>query len=155
MSRRPHIGRIERIALPEWGIRSLRAKVDTGAHTSSIHVDSIDEIGEDRIRFEVMLSKRPDGRRKVVEADVVRRTRIRPSTGRAQRRFVVATLMCIGELQREIEISLFCRKGMRHRMLLGRTAISGEFLVDPDATYLLGAPHIPRRFKFPSKGSSS
>jgi len=133
------IGWRERVALPEWGIRRLVAKVDTGASVSAIHVGTIEELPGGRVRFDVAL-KRDASRVRVVEADVVRVGKIKPSHGVAQERRIVRTIMLIGDRELEIEMSLVCRKRMRHRMLLGRKALAGVFMVDPSAMFLLGDP---------------
>lgn len=130
------IGWKERVALPEWGIRGLVAKVDTGASVSAIHVDSIEELPGGRVRFEVAL-KRDVSITRPVEAEVVRVARIKPSSGKAQERYVVRTRLVIGGIELEPELSLVCRRKMRCRMLLGRKAMKGVFAVDPSRTFLL------------------
>jgi hypothetical protein len=129
------LGWRERIDIPAWGIRGVRAKIDTGARTSAIHVDGLEAVGNDRVRFEVVVREHP--RRTVaVEADVVRWTTVRPSSGRAQQRPVVRAHLRIGPIERQAEVSLVSRKGMLCRMLVGRRALHG-LLVDPGSRYLL------------------
>lgn len=131
------IGWREWVSAPEWGIDRLRAKIDTGARTSAIHVSSIEDLEGGRLRFDVVRRERPRRRTVTVEADHVREARVRPSTGRTQRRPVVRTLIRIGDWEREIELSLVCREGMLCRMLLGRRALDG-LLVDPVRKDILG-----------------
>ena len=131
------IGRREWVSAPEWGIDRLRAKIDTGARTSAIHVSSIEDLDNGRLRFEVVRRERPRRRTVTVEADHVREARVRPSSGRTQRRPVVRTLIRIGDWERAIEMSLVCREGMLCRMLLGRRALTG-LLVDPSNKDILG-----------------
>ncbi len=135
----PVLGWRERVDLPEWGVRRILAKVDTGARTSSIHVEHIEEIGEGRVRFEVVVARVARGRPErtvVVEADLLRTSSVRPSTGRVQRRPVVEALVRIGPVERRVELSLVSREHMLCRMLLGRSALAGSALVDPDRTYV-------------------
>jgi len=73
----------------------------------------------------------------LVEADVVRQSVVRPSTGAAQERLVVRTRLRIGPLETEADVSLVCRRGMRCRMLVGRTAIAGLAVVDPGRIHVL------------------
>lgn len=129
------IGIAERIDLPDWGVRRLRVKIDTGARTSALHVDEIEELPDGRVRFTVVLDRKR-GRRQQVEAEVARTARVRSSTGRAEKRFFVRTRMCLGGVEKEIEISLASREPMIFRMLLGRTALAHDFLVDPTHRYL-------------------
>lgn len=140
---RPILGWRERIDIPGWGIRGVRAKIDTGARTSAIHVDGIEAVGNDRVRFEVVVREQP--RRTVaVEADVVRWATVRPSSGRAQQRPVVRARLRIGPIERQVEVSLVSRKGMLCRMLVGRLALEG-MLVDPTQRYLLTSRTSPAR----------
>ena len=149
MKAKPVIGRREYVAFPDWGIRGVEAKIDTGARTSAIHVDNIKRLRGERVRFDVVLSRLKPDKRVRVEADVVRFTRIRSSTGHQQERFVVAARIRIGEISRKIELSLVSRKQMLCRMLLGRLALS-DFLIDVDVKHLHG---IPKRRR-PKGGTS-
>jgi hypothetical protein len=141
------IGWRETVALPDWGIAAMKAKIDTGARTSAIHVDRLQALPGNRVRFDVIVRHGRDGRRQTVpvEAEVVRMARVRPSTGENQERPVVKTRCRIGKFEREIEVSLVCRQGMLCRMLLGRKAIDGAFVVDPSRPLLLTKRRAARR----------
>lgn len=133
------IGIAERIDLPEWGVRRLRVKIDTGARTSALHVDGVEELEGDRVRFWVILDRKR-GRRVQVEAPLARTARVRSSSGRAEKRYFVVTRMVLGGVEKEIELSLAAREPMIFRMLLGRTALTHDFLVDPSRRYLTSPP---------------
>lgn len=133
------IGIAERIDLPEWGVTRLRAKIDTGARTSALHVDGIEELPGDRVRFWIILDRKR-GRRLQVEAPVARTARVRSSSGRAEKRIFVSTRLRLGGVEKHIEISLASREPMIFRMLLGRTALGSDFVVDPAHRYLLTTP---------------
>jgi hypothetical protein len=130
------IGRREAVSLPDWGVR-LRAKVDTGARTSALDVDDVEPRPGGRVRFSIVM-KRDRSRRVRVEAPVARIGRVRPSSGVSQVRYFVETRIQLGEVVKSVEISLVPRHGMLCRMLLGRSALAGDFVVDPDAVYRLG-----------------
>jgi len=130
------VGWREYIALPDWGIDRVRVKVDTGARTSAIHVAEFDELDDGTARFKVVVSERPKLRTVMVEAPLVREAVVKPSSGKRQRRPVVKTTMRLGGVEKEIEITLVCRKGMLCRMLLGRTALKHDFVVDVSRAYL-------------------
>lgn len=129
------LGWREYVRLPDWGIR-VRAKVDTGARTSAIHVDHVEELGGDRIRFEVVVREKPERKTVWIEAETVREAAVKPSSGKRQNRPVVRTMMKLGGVKQKIELSLVCRKGMLCRMLIGRKALEGRYVVDPDQKYL-------------------
>jgi len=147
------VGWRERVALPEWGIPRLRAKIDTGARTSAIHVAQIEELDNGHIRFEVVIRERPEHKTVWVDAvPVVRESTVKPSSGKRQQRPVVSTTMVLGGVEREVELSLVCRKGMLCRMLVGRTALDGAFVVDPSGKYLTSKPNKTKKKK--KKGES-
>ncbi len=126
------IGWTEYVDLPDWGVRRLRAKVDTGARSSALHVENIVELPRKRLQFEVVLHREKRDRRIRVIAPIHRRSRVRSSNGEVETRYFVRTSMKLGPIEREVELSLVDRGRMIHRMLLGRTALSGPFLIDPD-----------------------
>lgn len=130
------IGWREFVALPEWGITRLKAKIDTGARTSAIHVGALEELPDGRVRFEVVVREKPRLRTTVVEATPVRRSTVKPSSGAKQQRLVFRTRMVIGSIERVIELSLVSRKGMLCRMLVGRLALPPHVLVSPSRKYL-------------------
>lgn len=141
------VGWREPVALPEWGIAAIKTKIDTGARTSAIHVDHLEELPGERVRFDVIVSaacERSPAQIVKVESDVVRTSRVKPSTGERQERLVVRTRMKLGDVEREIELSLVSRHGMRCRLLLGRTALTG-FLVDPSRPKRLARPRGTKR----------
>ncbi len=138
------IGRRERISLPEWGLKRVRAKIDTGARTSAIDVAQIEHLDDGRIRFEVVYRVKPKRVTRWVEAMPVRTSMVKPSHGKAHERIVCRTKMCMGAYEQDVEISLICRKGMLCRMLIGRTALAGRFAVDASSKYLLSRPEKKR-----------
>jgi hypothetical protein len=134
------IGVTEYVDIPAWRILRLRAKIDTGARSSALHVENIRELGAGRVRFEVRLSRSESERRVTVEAPIARRGQVRPSSGEPEERIFVAVKVRIGPVEREIELSLVDRGRMIFRMLIGRRALAHAFLVDPGRRYLLHQP---------------
>jgi hypothetical protein len=124
------VGWRERVDLPEWGVKGILAKVDTGARTSAIHVENLRHTSKGHVAFDVVLSRKKDAKTTTVTAKIVRETRIRPSTGHYQERIVVATKMRLGKKTKTIEMTLVSRPHMICRMLIGRSALEGDFLVD-------------------------
>lgn len=128
------IGWREYIDLPDWGVIRMRAKIDTGARTSAIHVEDMEELPDGRMRFDVIVSEKPL-KKVTVEAQPVRRTTVKPSSGQRQKRYVFRTTMVIGPLEQEIELSLVSRESMLNRILVGRKALPPGTLVNPNRTY--------------------
>ena len=128
MTKAAIIGWREWVRLPEWKLK-LRAKADTGAKSSAIDCSSIEEIPGDRVRFTVRLSRKTS-RDLTLEAPIALRKHVRSSTGHGRDRLFVETTLQLGGREKRILVSLTCRKRMIHRMLLGREALAGDFLVD-------------------------
>jgi len=139
------IGWNEFVDVPEWGIRRLRAKVDTGARSSALHVEDIEELSGGRVRFDVVLHRRRRDRRVHVVTRVRRRGRVRSSNGQFEHRLFVEVPVRIGPVEKRVELSLVDRRSMIHRMLLGRTALADDFLIDVSHRCLLTGPRAPER----------
>jgi hypothetical protein len=146
------VGWREWVSLPDWGVKRIRAKIDTGARTSALHVDNLEVLADGLLSFDVVLDRRESPRTvRVVAAERVRTATVRPSSGVRQRRHVVETRLRIGPVDRPIEVSLVDRGEMLCRMLVGRSALGSEFVVSPDQRYLLSAWRRPKRRR---KGST-
>jgi len=137
------IGAAEFVDIPAWGVRALAAKVDTGARTSALHVENVRELPRRRVHFDVRLHHSRPERRVTVEAAIQRRGRVRSTTGTTESRLFVATVVRVGPVRKRVELGLVDRKNMIYRMLLGRSALSGSFLVDVGRRFLLARPRAP------------
>ena len=135
-SRKQLIGWRELVDIPAWGIHGLKAKIDTGARTSALHVDNIVELDENHIEFVVILSRKNTKKRIKVRARAVKRGWVRASHGRTTR-WYIETRIKIGPLECVIPLNLVDRSAMIYRMLLGRNAIEGSFIVDVSKSYTL------------------
>ena len=134
------IGRRERVSFPAWDLQRVRAKVDTGAFSSVLDVSSYELIeGEcgPRVRLTIALSRRRHDRVLCVEEPVVKMVKVRSSTGSQAMRPLIEPMVRMGPVTRPIRLTVSNRARMRCRMLLGRQAIAGLFLVDVRAKYLL------------------
>lgn len=139
----PLIGWREYVSLPDLGIRSIKAKIDTGARSSSIHAFGL-EVGTQRgarvATFEVHPHQRSARGAVEVTAEIIDERWIRSSTGHRQLRVVVWMDLELYGQRWTSEVTLARRDQMGFRMLLGREAVRGRFLVDPAASYLAGRP---------------
>lgn len=128
-------GWVEWVTLTDTGLR-LKAKLDTGAATSSIHAENIERFKRDGVRMVKFDLVDPDSRQAIVrELEVERSVKIREHDGSFQRRPVVAMEICIGGLSRTIEVNLVDRSQFIYPFLLGRSAMSGKVIVDPGETF--------------------
>jgi hypothetical protein len=133
------IGLAEYVDIPEFRIAGLRAKIDTGARSSALHVEHLREIEHGWVSFDVRLHRSRSDRRVTVQAPIARWGTVRSSTGNTAPRIFVTVAVQIGPVQRVIDMGLVDRAQMIYRMLLGRTALGHDFLVDPSGRYLLTA----------------
>lgn len=133
------LGWREWVALPEFGIDYIKAKVDTGARTSALHAFYIEPFTRDDqpwIRFGIHPRQRSSEEVVDCEAAVVDRREVTDSGGHREERYVIQTVVKLGAEEIAVEMTLTDRENMRFRMLLGRTAMRGRFLVDPGRSYL-------------------
>ena len=135
------IGWREWISLPELNIPAVKAKIDTGARTSSLHtfdLDAYSEDGQPKVRFGIQPLQR---KKKIIlwcTADVLDRRMVTDSGGHREMRYVIRTPIQIGDQSWPIEITLTKRDTMKFRMLLGRTGIYDRYVVDPGISYRFG-----------------
>ena len=135
------LGWREWVQLPELGLDSIKAKVDTGARTSALHafeVNAFDEDGRQRVEFKMHPNQRDSDTVIVCRADIKDERVVRDSGGHQEKRWVIETPVCIGEQCWPIELTLTSRDDMLFRMLLGRTAMRGRAIVNPGKSYLTG-----------------
>ncbi len=137
---KPVIGWREWVALPELGVDRIKAKIDTGARTSAIHAFDIEVYkkgGQEWVRFAIHPYQKNDTDIQTCICPVRDIRVITNSGGSREQRVVIETQLTIGNLSWPIEMTLTNRDEMGFRMLLGRTAMKGRFLVDPGKSFCL------------------
>jgi len=147
------LGWREWLALPALGIAAVRSKVDTGARSSSLHVDAqwrFSEGGQPWAGFRISTGRTIrtlDGvaAAQVIEAraPVFDEREVTDSSGNRSRRVFLRTPLQLAGVEREIEINLTDRRGMLFPLLLGRSAIAGAFTVDPARSFIHGRARRP------------
>ncbi|MCM2132070.1 ATP-dependent zinc protease family protein [Larsenimonas rhizosphaerae] len=134
------IGRREIVTLPELEL-TLPCKVDTGARTSALHAEhihSFEREGHWYVRF-TSWGGNDNNISRQFELPLYDRRQVKSSNGHSENRCVIRTLMKLGELSYDIELTLVNRQEMRHPMLLGRRAMR-RLLVAPGASFLHDTP---------------
>jgi hypothetical protein len=131
------VGRHEWIGLQELGPLPWIAKTDTGARTSTLHATEVEIDATTRtVHF---LTTTSDGTIIACRAPLSRTKTIRNSAGITEHRPIILTrAVFAGGLTFSIELTLTDRRHMKCPVLLGRRALAGYFLVDPQSDYLLG-----------------
>jgi hypothetical protein len=137
------LGWRERLALPSLGIPVLKAKLDTGARSSSLHVEwlEVDEREDGTwLRFQVRTTRR-GGVSAPCEAKAIGQRTVTDSGGHATTRWFIQTEIELAGQSFLAEVNLTDRRHMLFPLLLGRTALNGRFQVDPSLSY----SQTPRR----------
>lgn len=139
----PVIGWREWLRLPELHVHHIKAKIDTGARSSSLHafdIEIIEREGLEFVRFNIHPVQRNDNKVVAAEAPVLEFRHIRSSNGQVDHRPVILTpVKMMGQVW-PIELTLTDRADMGFRMLLGRSAFRGRFLIDPGNSFYGGKP---------------
>lgn len=149
MSELKTIGWREWVALPELDISRIKAKVDTGARSSSLHAYDIEVFSRGRrdyVRFVVHPVQRETRTTLHCVAELHEHRHVKSSSGHREYRPIIRTLVELDGKRWPIDLTLTTRDSMGFRMLLGREAIRGRFLVNPGRSYLC-RDLVPRRKK--------
>jgi len=145
------VGWVEYVALPSLDIEHLKAKIDTGARTSALHVArmrAVDTTGGPHRRPILEITVPSGGRGRLphrVRAAVHGFVMVRDTSGRTERRPVIETTLKLGTLKRRIAVTLTNRGDMLFPVLIGRTALGPGIVVDPSRRYLLGKTTVGQR----------
>lgn len=114
----------------------IHAKLDTGAKNSSLNASHITEFtrnGEQWVRFNVIDRY---GKTVTIERKINRTAKIKRRGGRAaQPRYSIHLGICLGDFYREAEVNLVDRSDFIYQMLIGRSFLADNFIIDPSAKF--------------------
>jgi len=136
----------EWVGLPALGLPLIKAKVDTGARTSTLHAFYVEVFrrgGQDLVRFGVHPLRGRTGVEVHCVAPLLDRRVVSDSGGHREPRYVIRTPLEVAGRVWPIEVTLTNREDMLFRMLLGRTAIAGRGIVDPALSFVAGRRRNP------------
>lgn len=134
------VGALESCDLPELDLHQVQMRVDTGAATSSLHVDNINEFmkdGKHWVNFDI----HPDVHNvdTVVNKTLLLKGKkvVKSSSADKEKRVVIKTAIQLGGQEWVIKLTLTDRSSMKNLMLLGREAMQGRLLVDPSHEFVV------------------
>ena len=133
------VGALESCDLPDLGISNMPVRVDTGATTSSLHVDNIEEFekdGKSWVRFDIHPDIRNVENIVTTTARLSSKKTVKSSTADKERRAVIKTNFSLGDQTWKIKLTLTNRSTMSYLMLLGREAMQDRIIVDPSVEFL-------------------
>jgi len=121
------LGQTDRLDLPEFSIFNVKAKIDTGARTSSIQCYEIVPLENNRVKFTLINSKL---NKKYFIKPVARIAKVKSSNGESEKRYFINTTIVIYNKAYNIEVSLSFRENMKYSLLVGRELLEQGFIVD-------------------------
>jgi hypothetical protein len=124
------IGRSDIIDLPDFSVSNIKAKIDTGAYTSSIHCSTPEIIGKKRKKISFYILNDNESAITRFMAEEFSERHIKNSFGHIEKRFIIKTKVLIFGREIETEFSLSNRENMKHPILLGRKFLKSRFVVD-------------------------
>ena len=130
------IGRLERVSISRAEL-ILDAKIDTGAKNSSLNATNYHlsrKEGEIWVKFDVT---NPQGKTVTLEKPVVRFVKIKRKEANTQQRPAILLDICLGKVVKEVEVNLVNRSNFDYQMLIGRSLLRGNFIVDVDKSYTI------------------
>ncbi|MFT5584860.1 MAG: putative deacylase [Cognaticolwellia sp.] len=137
------VGWREWVRMPDLSDAWVKAKVDTGARSSSLHafaLETFEREGVEWVRFDLHPKQRSAKGSESVEAQVVDTRSVKNSSGLSESQPVIRTTLALGNTRRSIEVTLTRRDDMGFRMLIGRQALRGAFSVEPHRSFITGLP---------------
>ena len=143
MKERKPLGWREWIGLPGLNIDRIKAKVDTGARTSALHAFRVEPFMRDSqhwVRFAIHPVQGDSAVEVECEAPVRDQRLVRDSGGHEELRYVIDTEIMLGPDTFRCEVTLTDRDSMMFRVLLGRTALRGKYVIHPGRSYMQGNP---------------
>jgi len=139
------IGWREWVTLPQLGIQSIKAKIDTGARTSALHAFALrpfKENNKDKIAFDIHPFQNNIDVVVSCIAEIIDKRWVTDSGGHREERFVIKTPVILGDKMWGIEVTLTERDSMLFRMLLGRSAIRRRFIINPAKSFIMSKPSL-------------
>ena len=129
------VGWVENVTLHPGGI-PIKAKIDTGAKSSSLGCDCITPINKnsgDYVKFSI---KNELGQVQWFEEKITRTVKIKRHFGESQRRYVVQMGLCLGDTYKVTDVTLVDRTGLNYQLLVGRRFLEGSHTVDSEKTFM-------------------
>lgn len=139
------IGWKEFVAFPEWGIRRVKAKIDTGARTSALGIVRYHLVQTEAAglvaELHLALNRKHPERVRVVTVPVLDLIAVRNTSGQPEQRPLIEATVRLGPLTKRVRFTVADRSRMRFPMILGRKALEGDFCVDVSRKYVLRKSH--------------
>lgn len=126
------IGRSDKATFPEFSLKSINVKIDSGAYTSAIHCCKISLSKKSELKVVFLDETDPNYTGKVYNFKEFDKKVVRSSNGISEERFIIKTKIRLNKKVYDINLSLTFRGDMRFPVLLGRKFLNeNNFLINP------------------------
>lgn len=129
------LGKVDKFDLPQLGLYGIKAKIDTGAKTSSIHCSEVIVLKNNYIKFSFDNSNGALDERYIIKP-ISRVSNVKSSNGKSEKRYFIKTTIVIYNKTYDIEVSLSFREQMIYPLLIGRELLKQGFVVDVSKKFL-------------------
>lgn len=130
------LGKIDKFDLPDLGVYNIKAKIDTGAKTSSLHCSDMIQVGDSLVRFIVLDNKNNNLTDEYITKPISRISYVKSSNGKSEKRYFIKTRIIIYNKIYDMELSLSNRDSMIYPLLIGRELLDKGFIIDTTKKYL-------------------
>ena len=130
------VGWKEQVALPDLKIKSVIAKIDTGANLATIDADDIKFVTRKNVKYVKFTVKKRNNTVRKTSAPLAGFKRIRSSNGDVERRPYIKTDILMDGITKNIELTLTDRGPMDYTMLIGRKALGRRWIVNPSISFM-------------------
>ena len=130
------VGWKEQVALPDLKIKSVIAKIDTGANLATIDADDIKFVTRKDLKYVKFTVKKRNNTVRKTSAPLAGFKRIRSSNGDVERRPYIKTDILMDGITKNIELTLTDRGPMDYTMLIGRKALGRRWIVNPSISFM-------------------
>lgn len=131
------IGRVEWVEMPNVKLK-FKARVDTGAKTTSLHATQIQEVQKNGELFIKFITQDDHGQKVELLKKVITTQRVSNTSGDVSKRYVIKDKILLGPMSKEVNINLNDRSKMQYKFLIGRNILLGQFVVDVAKSHTLG-----------------
>jgi hypothetical protein len=129
------IGKFERVSFKEFGLNNLKAKIDSGAKTSSLHCSFIHKLPNNKVSFILLDKDHKKFTSLSKTATISRIGKVKSSNGKIQKRYFIKTTISLLGKEFLTEFSLTNRGSMKFPVLLGRSLLKNGFCIDVNKQY--------------------
>ncbi len=130
------VGWVEKVSVNDHDF-ALHAKIDSGADNTSINTVNPEYYEKDGQRWVKFKVTNDEGKTLVIDKPIVRTTKIKTKDGGRQKRDVIELDLCLGKIKKTVRVSLVDRSHFKYQLLVGRSYLRPEFLIDSGRRYLV------------------